>query len=178
MALGPVQILVVGFDDPQFNGAILAELKKLRENDVIRLIDLLVMRKDEDGNLERYQHTDMTEEELEGFGAVVGALIGFGMGGDDESMEAGAVVGAAALPESVADPERGAWYVDDSIPNNTAAAVALIEHRWAIGLREAIGNANGFHLADAWIHPADLIAIGVLAAEEADEQSIGAPPAA
>ncbi len=178
MALGPVQILVVGFDDPQFNGEILGELKKLRENDVIRLIDLLVMRKDEDGNLERYQHTDMTEEELEGFGAVVGALVGFGMGGDDESMEAGAVVGAAALQESVSDPERGAWYVDDSIPNNTAAAVALIEHRWAIGLREAIGNANGFHLADAWIHPADLIAIGVLAAEEADEQAIGAPPAA
>ncbi len=178
MALGPVQILVVGFDDPQFNGEILAELKKLRENDVIRLIDLLVLRKDADGNLERYQHSDMSEEELEGFGAVVGALVGFGMGGDEESMEAGAVVGAAALPESIADPDRGAWYVDDSIPNNTAAAIALIEHRWAIGLRESIGNANGFHLADAWVHPADLVAIGVLAAEEADAHAVGAPPAA
>ena len=178
MALGPVQILVVGFDDPQFNGKILAELKKLRENDVIRLIDLLVLRKDEDGNLERYQHTDMTDEELEGFGAVVGALVGFGMGGDEESMEAGAVLGAAALPGAIDDPDRGSWYVDDSIPNNTAAAIALIEHRWAIGLRESIGEANGFHLADAWIHPADLVAVGVLAAEEADAHAVGAPPAA
>ena len=49
------------------------------------------------------------------------------------------------------------WYVDDAIPNGTAAAVALLEHRWAIPLREGIRSAGGFHLADAWIHPADLV---------------------
>jgi hypothetical protein len=46
--------------------------------------------------------------------------------------------------------------------------VALLEHRWAIPLREGIRRAGGFHLADAWIHPADLVGIGVLAAEEAE----------
>jgi len=60
--------------------------------------------------------------------------------------------------------------VDDAIPPGTAAAVAILEHRWAIPLREAIRDAGGFHLADAWIHPADLVAIGMLAAEEAEEQ--------
>ena len=59
------------------------------------------------------------------------------------------------------------WYVDDAIPPGSAAAVALIEHRWAIPLRDAIRDAGGFHLADAWIHPADLVAIGVESAEEA-----------
>jgi hypothetical protein len=59
------------------------------------------------------------------------------------------------------------WFVDDAIPNGTAAAIALIEHRWAIGLREAIREAGGFHLADAWIHPADLVSVGLLAREEA-----------
>jgi hypothetical protein len=59
------------------------------------------------------------------------------------------------------------WYVDDAIPPGSAAAVALIEHRWAIPLRDAIRDAGGFHLADAWIHPADLVAIGVASAEEA-----------
>ena len=58
------------------------------------------------------------------------------------------------------------WYVDDAIPPGTAAAIALLDHRWAIGLRDAIQSAGGFHLADAWIHPADLVAIGAIKAEE------------
>jgi len=167
MAMGPVQILVIGFDEPNFTGKIRAELDRLREHDVVRLVDLLVVHKDDDGNVERLRHTDLSEEELELLGAKVGALIGLGAGGDEESMEAGAVLGAAAMAEGV-DGDADTWYVDDAIPNGTAAAIALVEHRWAIGLREAIREAGGFHLADAWIHPADLVAIGVLAREEAE----------
>jgi hypothetical protein len=163
-----VQILVVGFDDPQFTGKTLEELKRLKDSDVIRLIDLLVLRKDENGELERYHSSDLSESELQEFGATVGALIGFGMGGgDDETITEAAVVGSAAVPNALDSETRGQWFVDDAIPNGTAAAVALIEHRWAIGLREAIRDANGFHLADAWIHPEDLIAVGLLAAEDA-----------
>jgi hypothetical protein len=62
---------------------------------------------------------------------------------------------------------ENSWYVDDAIPPGTAAAIALIEHRWAIPLREAIQDAGGFHLADAWVHPMDLVAVGLLANEEA-----------
>jgi hypothetical protein len=167
MTLGPVQILVVGFDDPKFSGQVLEELRRLQESDVIRLIDLLVLRKDENGNIERFHASDLSESELEEFGATVGALIGFGMGGDEDEMTTAAVLGSVAVPDALDSDERGQWYVDDAIPNNTAAAVALIEHRWAIGLREAIRDANGFHLADAWIHPQDLVAVGLLAAEDA-----------
>ena len=60
------------------------------------------------------------------------------------------------------------WYVGDVIPNGTAAAIALLEHRWAIPLRESIRDSGGFHLADARIHPADLVAVGLLAREEAE----------
>jgi hypothetical protein len=63
------------------------------------------------------------------------------------------------------------WYVDDAIPPGTAAAIALLDHRWAIGLRDAIRDAGGFHLADAWVHPADLIAIGVKASEAGAEKA-------
>jgi len=167
MALGPVQLLVIGFDDPEFKGEIREELDRLRENDVVRLVDLLVVRKDEEGNVERIHHTDLSTGELEEFGATVGALIGLGAGGDEESMEAGAVLGAAAMDSGEVLGGGDTWYVDDAIPNGTAAAIALIEHRWAVGLRGAIRDAGGFHLADAWVHPADLVAIGALAAEEA-----------
>ena len=166
MAVGPVQILVIGFNEPDFRGQIRAELDRLRESDVVRLIDAIVVTKDDDGNLERMQLSDLTPEEAEEFGAMAGALIGFGFGGDEESMEAGAAMGAAAGEDGhILDEDI--WYVDDAIPNGSAAAIALIEHRWAIPLREAINSAGGFHLADAWVHPTDLIAIGLLAKEEA-----------
>jgi uncharacterized membrane protein len=164
MAIGPVQILVVGFEDPKFTGEIRAELERLRENDIIRLVDLMVVHKDADGNVERLRQTDLSADDKEEFGATVGALIGFGFAGE-EGMEAGAALGAESALEGDGEPDT--WYVDDAIPPNTAAAIALLEHRWAIPLRESIQNANGFHLADAWIHPADLVAIGMLAAEEA-----------
>ena len=68
MTMGPVQLLVVGFEDPQFNGQILAELDRLRESDVVRLVDLLVVRKDDEGNVERLQRTDLTPAEAQQLG--------------------------------------------------------------------------------------------------------------
>jgi uncharacterized membrane protein len=158
---------VVGFAEPEFKGHKREELERLRENDVVRLIDLVVVRKDDDGNVERLQHSDLSPEEVQEFGAMAGALIGLGAEGE-EGTEAGAELGAAAMEGGHVFDESDAWYLDDAIPPGTAAAVALIEHRWAIELRDAICDAGGFRLADAWIHPADLVAIGALAAEEAE----------
>jgi uncharacterized membrane protein len=166
MAFGPIQILVVGFEDPEFKGEIRAELERLRDNDVVRLVDLLVVRKDDDGNVERMQHSDLSQEELEDFGAIVGALVGVGADGE-EGAEAGAILGAAAMEDGHVFESKDTWYVDDAIPPGSAAAIALLEHHWAIGLRDAIHNAGGFHLADAWVHPADLVAIGLAGTEKA-----------
>jgi uncharacterized membrane protein len=166
MEFGPVQILVIGFDEPEFKGQIRAELDRLRDHDVVRLVDLIVVRKDDDGNIERLHHSDLSQEEAEEFGSIAGALIGFGADGE-EGMEAGAALGASEMEDGYVLDESNSWYVDDAIPPGTAAAVAILEHRWAIGLRDAIRDAGGFHLADAWVHPADLVAVGMLAKEEA-----------
>ena len=168
MAIGPVQILVVGFGDAEFKGTIRAELQRLKENDVVRLIDLIAVRKDHDGNVERLQQSDMSADELQEFGAIVGALIGLGAAGD-EGAEIGAVAGAEAVEDGHVFDESRMWYVDDAIPPGTAAAIALLEHRWAIPLRDAIRDAGGFHIADAWVHPLDLVAIGLASAEEAEQ---------
>jgi uncharacterized membrane protein len=170
MSFGPVQILVIGFGDAEFKGTIRAELERLREHDVVRLIDLLVVRKDADGNIERLQQSDLSQDEAMEFGAIVGALIGAGTDTEDGA-EAGAVLGAAAMEGGHVFEANDMWYVDDAIPPGTAAAIALLDHRWAIGLRDAIRDAGGFHLADAWVHPADLIAIGVNASEQDTEKA-------
>jgi uncharacterized membrane protein len=167
VAIGPVQMLVLGFNEPEFRGEVLAELDRLKASDTVRLIDGLAIYKDADGEVVILERSDLSQEEAMEFGAVVGALLGLGMGGE-EGMEAGAIAGAEAAAEGIdlVSPEE-AWDVVEEIPNNTAAAILLIEHRWAIPLRDAIARANGFRLADAFISPLDLVAIGMLSAEEA-----------
>ena len=166
--MGPVQLLVIGLASGEVEGELLAEFDRLRENDIVRLIDLVLVRKDDDGTVRKILRSDLAPEEAEAFGATVGALIGFGATGEEVS-GLGAIEGAAALEDDHLFDED-VWYVDDAIPPGTAAAVALLEHRWAIPLRDGIRDAGGFQLADAWIHPADLVGIGLVAAEEAELQ--------
>jgi uncharacterized membrane protein len=168
VSIGPVQLLVVGFPNGEFHGGIRAELERLREQDTIRLIDLLAVRKNADGHVERLRRSDLSVEEAEQFGAMVGALIGAGAAGEDGA-DAGAAAGAEAGEDGHVLPED-IWYVADVLPENTAAAVALLEHRWAIGLRDAIQEVGGMHLADAWVHPLDLVAIGLAEADEAERE--------
>jgi uncharacterized membrane protein len=159
-----VQLLIVGFVGGEFKGEIAKVLADLRERDVIRLIDMGVVRKDEDGVITMIEHSDLNQDETIEFGATVGALIGLGVAGE-EGAEAGAIAGAeAALDGGMIEDQ--VWYIADEIPEGTAAAVALIEHRWAIPLRTAIQDAGGFLVSDAWIHPTDLVAIGLAASEE------------
>ncbi len=164
MAIGPVQMLIVGFEDPKFQGEVLEEFKRLKDADIIRLIDLVVVKKDDEGNIETLHTSDLDEESALEFGAVAGALIGLGMAGD-EGAEAGAMAGAEAMADGQVFDDDQVWYAADAIPNGTAAGVALIEHRWAIPLRDAIIRANGIPLVDEWIHANDLIAVGVATAE-------------
>jgi hypothetical protein len=147
MTLGPVQLLVVGFERPDFSGEVLAELERLRESDVVRVLDLLVVHKGADGVVERLHRSDLSAGAAEDAGAVVAALIGLG----ETPVEAHAA-------------EEELWSLDEAIPNDSAAALALVEHRWAIGTREAIQAAGGVAVADAWIHPADLAAAGLTGA--------------
>jgi hypothetical protein len=65
--------------------------------------------------------------------------------------------------------EEEAWDVVAEIPEDSAGMVVLLEHRWAIPLRDAIARAGGFRLASEFISPLDLVAIGLVSAEEAAE---------
>lgn len=169
MAIGPVQLLVIGFDKPDFQGEIIDEFRRLRDNDLVRVIDALVVYKDAEGEVAAVKASQLSEEESEEFGAVVGGLLGLGLAGE-EGMEAGALAGAEAGAEGIdVFPEEDAWDVLEEIPNDAAAALILLEHRWAIPLRDAIARAGGFRIAESFISPLDLVAVGLVAAEEAEE---------
>jgi uncharacterized membrane protein len=171
MAIGPVQLIVLGFNHPDFHGEVIAELERLRENDTVRVIDALAVYKDAEGDLEVEHLSNLTEDEAIELGSKIGALIGLGFEGE-EGMETGAVAGAEAVQAEggvrIFDEHDG-WDVLEDIPNDSAAALILLEHHWAVPLRDAIVRAGGFRISDGFISPLDLVAIGLLSADEAKE---------
>ena len=175
MAIGPVQLIVLGFQNPDFHGEIVGELERLRESDTIRVIDALAVYKDAEGELEVEHLSNLTTDEAIELGSKVGALIGLGIEGED-GMEAGAAAGAEAAADGIdlLSSNDEAWDVLEEIPNDSAAALLLIEHHWAVPLRDSIARAGGFRISDGFISPLDLIALGMVTAEEAAElHSIG-----
>ncbi|MFL6160798.1 MAG: hypothetical protein ACJ74U_01090 [Jatrophihabitantaceae bacterium] len=169
MAIGPVQLISLGFTSPNFHGEIIAELERLREIDAIRVIDALAVYKSADGDVEIEHLSNLTTDEAIEFGSKVAALIGLGIAGE-EGAELAAEAGAEAAADGVSIfDEADAWDVLAEIPPGTAGALLLLEHHWAVPLRDAIARAGGFRIGDAFISPFDLVAIGMLTAQEADD---------
>ena len=173
MAIGPVQLLVLGFENPTFQGEILEEIERLRESDTVRVIDALAVYKDAAGDVEVAHISNLTRDEAIELGSTIGALLGLGIDGEE-----GAIAGAEAGAEAMAGGEVHAfsdeeeWDVIEEIPNDSAAALILLEHHWAVPLRDAIAHAGGFRISDGFISPADLIAIGLLAEDEAEKHAL------
>jgi uncharacterized membrane protein len=102
MAIGPVQLLVLGFSHPAFQGEIRSELDRLRDNDLVRVIDALGVHKDADGTVSTLHDSQLSDDQQQAFGALVGGLIGLGAAGQ-EGFELGAERGAEALAASERD---------------------------------------------------------------------------
>ena len=172
MAIGPVQLIVLGFSHPDFHGEIIAELERLHANGTVRVIDSLVVYKDADGELEVEHLSNLSKDEAIELGSKVGALIGLGIEGE-EGAEAGAEAGAEQVAAqggvNVFSEEEG-WDVLEDIPNDSAAALILLEHHWAVPLRDAVYRAGGFPISSGFISPLDLVSIGLLTAQEAQAQ--------
>ena len=169
MAIGPVQLIVLGFNHPDFHGEVIAELERLHENGMVRVIDSIAVYKDADGDLEMEHLSNLTQDEAIEIGSKIGALIGLGIDGE-EGMEAGAAAGAEEAAEEGINVFGGAeWDVLEDIPNDSAAALILLEHHWAVPLRDAIARAGGFRISDGFISPLDLVEIGLMSSDEAKE---------
>jgi hypothetical protein len=144
--MGPVQVLVVGFEEPSFSGAALDELERLRDAGIVRLIDVLVVARGDDGELTTLEPPASVAP---GAGEVAAALLGAG-GNDDD-----------------AEPDAETWSLADAIAPGSTAAVALIEHLWAAPLLEAIAAAGGRPLEETWLAADDVDVLEALLARRA-----------
>ncbi len=172
---GPIQVFVVGFDQFEATGRIMAELRRVRKRGVIRLVDVIFVQKDKHGSIENSMHmTDLSENERMRLGSIAGGLIGLHEGGV-EGMVEGEILGALAVAERDAGLSVDRMQeLAEAIPAGGAAAVLVIEHHWAADLRDAIADAGGHSLMQAMISPDALALVGDelrvrLEAEEAIE---------
>src|SRR5262249_28588210 len=153
-------------------GEILPELERLKKAKVVRLIDLLVVRKDSTGAIATLTASDLDWEEATSFGAFIGALMGWGSAGE-EGAATGAIAGAAELADGHAFGELVQLALTESVPPGSSAAIALVEHVWAKPLQAAIARADGVELSNEWLQLDELIARGIAMA--ASDEALEAP---
>ncbi len=140
--IGPVQLLVVGFDpEAEMRGEILAELERLSEAGIVRVLDVLIVSKGDDGLI---AVIDASED---GIAATLTGLV-------DEDGD--------GVPDSVAGiDDPNVLVVADEIPPGATVAIVLLEHLWALGLKGAMQNTGGMLIAESWIDPLELEAVGL-----------------
>ncbi len=157
---GPMQLLLIGFENPDFHGRIREAIDSAMEKGIVRVIDFRFVYKDADGNVTGMEATQLSDEERQRFGAAVGALIGLGAGGV-EGAQRGVETGAEAAAErSFGLTEEDIQRIGDAIPNNSAAAFFLIEHLWAKDLKEALRDTNAHLIAEGIVTPEALMMAG------------------
>ena len=129
MALGPVEYIILGFPGNRFNGEIAPELRKLVESGTIRVLDLVFIMKDADGNVEAVELEDHDDVAL--FNALEG--------------EVGGLISTEDIEYAAADLEP-----------NSSAALLIWEDVWAAPFVAAL-RASGAVLIEGSRIPHDLI---------------------
>ncbi len=134
MTLGPLEYTVVGFEGNNFTGRIADELGRVVDNGTIRVVDLVFVMKDVDGEAAVVELDATDEASFKSFAPLLDGLMGL------------------LTPEDIAA-------ISESLPANTSALIILFEHRWAERLKDAMADAGGFLISREYIVPEALAAL-------------------
>lgn len=156
--IGPVQLLVFGFDSlDKFEGRILDQLEAVAPLNAVRILDTLFVAKEENGDLVALEVGDLGDEPGdEMLGTIIGALMGFSFEGEDAAAPPSEITDVSAIGVTVEDVRR----IGRDIPPGTAAALMLVEHHWAGGLRDAIADAGGSVILQGFLTLEGLAMVG------------------
>jgi hypothetical protein len=161
MSIGPIQIILVGFDRiDQFKGEVLEQLTSLRGRGMIRVIDLFMAIKDPSGDVAVKELNDLNKEESAEFGQVISKLIGVTEVKEGEENAEVMENLLAAASHSVGLDYKGIKKMVDTLPPGKAFGIIMIEHTWAISLRDAVRKAGGVPLAQGFVTPEALAMVG------------------
>ncbi len=146
MSIGPIEYLVVAFPGNKFKGEIVPALAELVESNTIRILDLVFILKDEEGNVAAIELADLDPE--------------------DE----------AAAMSDISEVDSGLLNEDDielaaeALEPNSSAGLLVFENVWATRFAEAVRNADGQLIANERI-PYDIVQAALAYAAEPGEES-------
>ena len=161
MAVGPVQLIVLGFDRSRtFTARSSPSWRGSGRTILSRCIDALAVYKGVNGELEATHLSNLSRMRAIELGSKVGALVGLGFEGE-EGLSTAPRWAARRRRRRYVFSDEDAWDVLADIPADSAAALLLMEHHWAVPLRDAIVHAGGYRIGDGFISPFDLVGIGL-----------------
>jgi len=114
----PLEYALVEFEGNKFSGTIVPELLDLAERGIVRFVDIVFIRKDEDGSTQSIELNDLDDESHKLF---------VPLGDQVDSLF------------SQADLD----YAASQLPNNCSAALFLWENLWVENIRKAIADSRG-----------------------------------
>ncbi len=179
--MGPLQYVFIGVRGPEQQEKVVSRLKALSGRGAIRVLDVVYAVKKEDGTLERGTWTGLSEDERKKFGAIAGALIGYGYAGQDGA-KIGAELGMERAETPFAEREFGESVQEirdhlrdeaRDLPPGAACCIALIEHQWMPQLRDDLRKEGIVVLGTGMIRPRSLMMLGATlrTAEETHAQA-------
>ena len=118
MAFGPLEYMVIGCPGNNFKKEIVPELRSIQEKGLIRVVDVVFVRKNADNTVTVLEVSDMEGDELTAFGPVQESLSGL------------------FTPQDIVT-------LSSALPSDTSAAIVLLEHLWLQELEKAVDRANG-----------------------------------
>ncbi len=118
MTYGPIDFIALEFEGNKFKGDILANLLELVDEDVVRVIDLVVILKDEEGEVEVREIQEFDDKLLAMFDPLEVAALGM-------------------------ITEKDIEMVAEALPNKATAAMLMFENLWAVKFKESLIAADG-----------------------------------
>jgi hypothetical protein len=160
---GPIQYIVFGVRTEEQQKEVVQRLRSASERGTIRLIDLAYIRKTEDGTLQHGRMSGLSEEEQRKFGTVARALVG--MGAAIEYTQTGGELGTGAFAdqdfgESMQEIKERIYEAAQDLPPGAACAIALIEHRWLLEVKENLQKQGVVILTQGLVRPRSLLMLG------------------
>ncbi len=118
MVLGPLEYMVIGCPGNQFTREIVPELRFIQEKGLIRVVDVVFVRKNADNTVSALEVSDLEDDEQAAFGIMQESMMGL------------------ITPQDIVS-------LSSTLPSDTSAALILLEHLWLQKLEASIERANG-----------------------------------
>ena len=161
MALGPVQLILISFGpQTEFRGEILDELDRLTDRGLIRILDLGIARRTEQGEVVYLQTSGLTAEEAAGLGGSVQRL--FGAAAPDHLISEAVSLSDTSLLAEVQGGIAGPDLTDllDDLEPGHSVAMLVFEHTWATRFQELVRLTGGVPLMQGFLTPELALAVG------------------